>query len=88
MPNIEVVATCGIIAGSASSSTDAVYKAGSLSIQQMLKDVPNLKKIANIFDTQFYNIDSVVITHGTDSLVQTALFLNQVLHTSKSVILV
>lgn len=114
LPNVNVVATGGTIAGVAKSSTDAVYKAGSLSIDEILEKVPAFKKIANIKAEQLYNIDSVdmtmakriklaeyvqklidnpdvdavVITHGTDSMVQTAFFLNQVLHVKKPVVVV
>lgn len=91
-----------------------MYKAGSLSINDILEKEPAFGKLANIKSEQFYNIDSVdmtmamriklaeyvqkliddpnvnavIITHGTDSMVQTAFFLNQVLDVKKPVILV
>nr|WP_250637397.1 asparaginase domain-containing protein [Francisella orientalis] len=100
LPNVYIVATGGTIAGVAKSSTDSVYKAGSLSINDIVKQVPAISRIANIESEQFYNIDSVdmtmsmriklaehiqklldnsnvdavIITHGTDSMVQTAFF--------------
>ncbi|WP_043024608.1 asparaginase [Francisella tularensis] len=114
LPNVYIVATGGTIAGVAKSSTAAVYKAGSLSINDILEKEPAFGKLANIKSEQFYNIDSVdmtmamriklaeyvqkliddpnvnavIITHGTDSMVQTAFFLNQVLDVKKPVILV
>lgn len=91
-----------------------MYKAGSLSINDILEKEPAFGKLANIKSEQFYNIDSVdmtmamriklaeyvqkliddpnvnavIITHGTDSMVQTAFFLNQVLDVKNPVILV
>lgn len=114
LPNVYIVATGGTIAGVAKSSTDSVYKAGSLSIDDIVEQVPAISRIANIKSEQFYNIDSVdmtmamriklaehiqklldnpnvdavIITHGTDSMVQTAFFLNQVLDVKKPVVLV
>lgn len=50
------------IAGIAKSSTAAVYKAGSLSINDILEKKPAFSKLANIKSKQFCNIDSVDMT--------------------------
>ncbi len=44
------------------SSTAAVYKAGSLSINDILEKEPAFSKLANIKSEQFCNIDSVDMT--------------------------
>ncbi|BCL53376.1 hypothetical protein JPFTNV_12610 [Francisella tularensis subsp. holarctica] len=62
LPNVYIVATGGTIAGVAKSSTAAVYKAGSLSINDILEKEPAFGKLANIKSEQFYNIDSVDMT--------------------------
>lgn len=113
-PTIDILATGGTIAGTGDSVTSTTYKAGSLSAQQLIASVPQLKDIANIHYQQVYNKDSgnvtlndwltltkavnqaasdpqvkgIVITHGTDTLEETAYFLNLVLKTKKPIVLV
>ncbi len=114
-PNITVLATGGTIAGAqAVAGQGAGYKAGSFSVEDLIKAVPQLNDIAVISGEQVANIGSqtmnhevwlklaervnqtlakhdvtgVVITHGTDTLEETAYFLSLVVRSDKPVILV
>lgn len=52
----------------------------------LLDDLRAIKEAAERFD-QDDSIDGIVITHGTDTLEETAFFLNLVLHVSKPVVM-
>ncbi|MDE4949019.1 asparaginase domain-containing protein, partial [Francisella tularensis subsp. holarctica] len=62
LTNVYIVANGGTIAGVAKSSTAAVYKDGSLSINDILEKEQAFGKLANIKSEQFHNIDSVDMT--------------------------
>lgn len=112
---IKIIATGGTIAGAGTSSTMTTgYQPGALSIDELLKEVPDLANVANIKVEQLFNIDSVdmtterllalskyinetllheevdgvVITHGTDTLEETAYFLHLVIKSHKPVVIV
>ena len=97
--NVHIIATGGTIAGRAASAAATVgYKAGELTVGQLIASVPGLDKLANLSGEQLCNIDSkdmqeaiwlqlaerveaaaerkdvdgIVITHGTDTLEETA----------------
>ncbi|MEN6412940.1 MAG: asparaginase domain-containing protein [Veillonellales bacterium] len=105
MKNIVILATGGTIAGVSYDPTDIVgYHAGIVPIDEIVKAIEPIKKIANITTEQINQIDSadmnckiwfhlaerintllkqpdldgIVVTHGTDTLEETAYFLNLV----------
>ena len=112
--NVHIIATGGTIAGRAASAAATVgYKAGELTVGQLIASVPGLDKLANLSGEQLCNIDSkdmqeaiwlqlaerveaaaerkdvdgIVITHGTDTLEETAFFLQLTVKTDKPIVL-
>lgn len=116
LPKISVIATGGTIAGSSADATDTVtYQVGNITLDTLIRAVPQLEEVAELSGEQVANIpssdidnatlfkladrvnqciadpdtDGVVITHGTDTLEETAFFLELTTHCyNKPVVLV
>lgn len=113
LPRILVLATGGTISGKKNEMSEISYKAGGVTGKQLVEDIPDLAKLAEINVEQIANIgsqdmnddiwlrlakrireavihneaDGIVITHGTDTMEETAFFLDTVIHTDKPIIL-
>src|ERR1700751_600534 len=62
LPNIEILATGGTIAGAAASETQAAYTSGAVTIDAMLAAVPGIKGLANVKGEQISNVGSQDMT--------------------------
>jgi L-asparaginase len=58
LPRIKILATGGTIAGAQASTSDAGYKSGAFSVENLISAVPGLKEIADVSGEQIANIGS------------------------------
>jgi L-asparaginase len=63
LPKIKVLATGGTIAGAQTSQSDAGYKAGTFSVNDLINAVPQLKNVAELSGEQTANIGSQTMNH-------------------------
>src|SRR6185436_17170469 len=62
-PKIMILATGGTIAGAQTAPSEAGYKSGTFSVEDLIKAVPKLKDLADISGEQIANIGSQTMNH-------------------------
>lgn len=63
LPKIKVLATGGTIAGAQTAQSDAGYKSGAFSVDDLIKAVPQMTNIAVLSGEQVANIGSQTMNH-------------------------
>jgi L-asparaginase len=85
LPEIEVIGTGGTISGKSKDETSFIdYEAGSLAIKDMVEELPNVEKMANVHTTQFGNKGSG--TYSMEELYNLSLLVDEKLKKSDGVV--
>src|SRR5436190_20937670 len=63
LPRVKILATGGTIAGAQASTADVGYKSGTFSVNDLIKAVPQLDKLADLTGEQLANIGSQTMNH-------------------------
>lgn len=111
LPNIKILGTGGTIAAKGSSGHQTAGYTVDLTIDDLMKSIPDLSHTCNLTYEQILNVDSkeigeaelrtiykqvqkdlphfdgIVITHGTDTMEETAFFLQFTINTEKPIVL-
>jgi L-asparaginase len=85
LPNVKLFTTGGTIQSKGDHRQKLMeYSSGKVAPEELINDLPELKKIANVT----YLEESNIVTHGTGTLEETAYFLNLVIKSDKPVMVV
>lgn len=113
MKKVAIIATGGTIAGTGQLGKTTTYRAGEISVEDIISSIPMIKDRAEIETIQLFNVDSnemnpekwtqlakvvnevsrredidgIVVTHGTDTLDETAYFLNLTIYSYKPIVI-
>jgi len=114
LPKVRILTTGGTIAGARTGAGADSYRSGAVSIETLISEIPQAKKVADVSAEEVCNIgsqtmnnriwlqlakrlaevlgdpnvDGVVITHGTDTLEETAYFLSLISKSDKPIVMV
>ncbi|KAH6952385.1 Asparaginase/glutaminase [Ilyonectria sp. MPI-CAGE-AT-0026] len=92
LPNIAIYATGGTTGGSASSADQIMgYQAGALGVQALIDAVPQMCNVSNMIQMIQDILNSpytqgAVVTHGSDTLEESAFFLDLTIQSDKGVV--
>jgi len=86
LPKVQVIGTGGTISGQSTDATSFInYRSGSLAIGDMVKDLPNVDKMAEVTTTQFGNKGSSA--YSMQDLYNLSLLVDEQLKTNDGVVI-